>query len=63
MKERQDRLFELWQVIIFILFLLFVSVLCDMSLDSDASFAGSLCCGALDLILIVVFYDFRKPKN
>ena len=63
MKERQDRLFEFWKIIIFILFLLFVSVLCDMSLDSDASFAGSLCCGALDLILIVILYNFSKPKS
>lgn len=63
MKERQDRLFEFWKVIGVILFCLFMSVLCNMSLDSDASFAGSLCCGAIDLSLITISILIFKPKS
>ncbi len=65
MKERQDRLFELWKVIICALILLSLSTCYYMS--ENSSFVGAVCCGAIDLLLFavsgVIFNNFGKPKN
>ncbi len=65
MKERQDRLFEFWKVIIIVFILLSLSTCYYMS--DNSSFLGAVCCGAIDLLLLalssVIFNNFGKPKN
>jgi hypothetical protein len=66
MKERQDRLFELWKAIIYVFIFLSIATLYYM-ISNSASFFGALCCGAIELLLLAVvgliLYDSQKPQN